>query len=385
MKAVKIILKYQLVVLFAGLLFLPILNSQLEIWQFERRDENRNFSDTLNFNIANLDEFPGESEVYLNDNFSFRTPLLDIYHHIKFSYFQVSPHPEKTIVGDDGWFFMSGKEKEIYEGALDFSEQQLRSFTHEWQRRKRYLDSLDIEMYWVIAPFKHNVYPELLPFSVHRSEPRRVDILKHHFADYLPNLIIDPVPAMMAAKDSTKFFYKMDNHWNFRAGFLATELLFSSMKKDFPAIEIPVADCEWQDTTVSKGIHYRVIGVDRLSEIRQLARVRNPKATEIDKYGFPGIPGFAYPWEYERRYTNTTLESGLTVLFIRDSFCEQMIPFLKEAFSESVFIFDSWQYNLDREILEKVKPDAVVFIGLETHLEAIIAPDSPEKKPESSE
>jgi hypothetical protein len=49
------------------------------------------------------------------------------------------------------------------------------------------------------------------------------------------------------------------------------------------------------------------------------------------------------------------------------------MPFLKEPFPESVFLFDAWQYKLNKPIIEKVKPDIVVFISLETNIDNIIA------------
>ena len=70
-----------------------------------------------------------------------------------------------------------------------------------------------------------------------------------------------------------------------------------------------------------------------------------------------------------RNASDTTLPR---ILFIRDSFGDLLIPFLKEPFSESVFIFDGWNYGLNKKIIETVKPDIVIFLGLETHLEHYI-------------
>ena len=81
-------LKYLLPIVFLILLILPFINDQLKLWQFERKDENRQFRDSLSIDIKRLDYFPKEAESYLNDNFSFRTPLLNLYHEIKFSYFK---------------------------------------------------------------------------------------------------------------------------------------------------------------------------------------------------------------------------------------------------------------------------------------------------------
>jgi|TARA_B110000046_G_scaffold52468_1_gene58653 hypothetical protein len=373
MKSVHKIVKYLLPIVFIILLILPFTNSQLELWTFERKDENRQFRDSLSIDINKLDFFPKEAESYLNDNFSFRTPLLNLYHEIKFSYFKISPHPKKTIVGNDDWFFVAGKEKDIYEGNRNFSKLELNQFSTEWKKRKKYLDSLNIKTYWVIAPFKHYVYNEKLPFNIYAHKKRRVDQLKEHFEENLPNLIIDPILTLRKNKEERKLFYKMDNHWNYHSGYLTTKLLLNKIKKDFPNIKIEdISPHIWKEKTVYTGIHYNVIGIEDLSEIRQMPIFNDPKSAEDKKYGFKYFEDWAYPSEFEKRYTNKKIKSGLKILFIRDSFGNQLIPFVSEVFKESVFIFDSWQYGLNQPIIEIVKPDIVVFLGLETHLDNII-------------
>lgn len=367
------ILKYQLPILFLVTLLLPVLNSQFKIWQFERKDENRNFKDSLQIDIRYFEKFPVEAELYVNDNFSFRTPLLDFYHDLKFSYFKVSPHPEKTIIGKDNWFFMAAKEKEIYEGKKDFSEAELNKLTAEWSYRKKYLDSLNIKSYWIIAPFKHYVYQKKLPFNIINYKFRRVNQLKKHFEKDLSGLIIDPLTLLLENKNKSKLYYQLDNHWNYYAGYLTTQMLLEKIKLDFPnqkAGEIPVHF--WKEDTIRKGFHYKVLDIPYLSEVIHTPIFEKPLSKEAKKFGFKYHKKWAYPWNYEKRYTNDQSSSDLRVLFIRDSFGSQIIPFTREVFKETVFIFDNWQYGLNKKIIDKVKPDIVVFLGLETHIDHII-------------
>ena len=373
MKNISTALKYLLPIVFITLLISPFINDQLKLWEFEKKDENRHFRDSLSIDIKRLDYFPKEAESYLNDNFSFRTPLLNLYHEIKFSYFKISPHPEKTIVGNDNWFFMAGKEKDIYEGNRNFSKLELDHFLTEWKYRKKYLDSLNIKTYWVIAPFKHYVYSEKLPFNIYVSEKRRVNQLKDHFEEDLSGLIIDPLPLLIKNKDDRKLFYKMDNHWNYHSGYLTTKKILERIHTDFPNSNIPdIPEHNWKDKVIQTGIHYKVIGVNDLSETKQTPLIKNGISIEDKKYGFKSIKGFPYPWSYEVRYTNKKIKSGLKILFIRDSFGDQLIPFVREVFKESVFIFDAWRYQLNKPIIEIVKPDIVVYLGLETHLEGML-------------
>jgi len=371
----KILEKYLLVFVILALLALPALNSLLGIWNFERRSENRTFQDTLSIDINHLDDFPKEAEAYVNDNFPFRTPLLNHYHQIKFSWYHVSPHPDQTIVGNEGWYFMSGKEKDIYEGKLDFSDEKLSEFEEKWQSRMQYFDSLGIKAYWLIGPMKHNVYPEYLPFNIYTSKkPRRVASLKTHLDNTVAGFtVIDPTENLKAHKEDEKLYYMLDNHWNYKAGELVSQQLMTQIEADFPDEEfLPLPNYTWKDSTMERGIHYNVIAVENLSESQKFPVLEGFQSKQVEKYGFPIDKGFPYPDEFELRYINPSPKAKKRILFIRDSFTDLLIPFIKEPFAESVFIFDFWEYKLNPHIIEEMKPDIVVFSGLEVHIESVL-------------
>ena len=158
-----------------------------------------------------------------------------------------------------------------------------------------------------------------------------------------------------------------------RAGHLVSKLIISHIRKDFPDKNIPnIPSYLWEDSLIQNGIHYRVLGIESLKENDAFPIIENENAIEVARYGFPPPENFAYAWNYERRYVDEENKSKLKILVIRDSFGAALIPFLKESFSESVFIFDAWQYGLNKPIIEKIKPDIVLFLTYESHLESII-------------
>lgn len=360
-------------VLFLLVIALPLFNGITEVWTFERTDENRTFHDQLEFDINNLDGFPKECDSFVQDNFAFRTPLLDIYHQMKFSWFKISSHPELFIVGKNDWYFIAGKEKEIYEGERNFSHDELAKFSTEWRRRKDFFKQRGIQTYWVIAPMKHYVYENELPFNLYRHSPDRVTQLENHLEEEFPGLIINPREKFKQVKDSVKLYYQLDNHWNYRAGHIVTEMIIDRIKADLPNKGTnPINGVTWIDTTKSSGYLYNLISIDGLSESEQWAYFPNEKSVKATPYGFPCKYDFPYCDQYERRFENTTIENGVRVLIIRDSFGSFVLPFAREAFGESVFIWDAWKYKLNEEIIDKVKPDVVLFMNLETHLESYI-------------
>ncbi|RFC55260.1 alginate O-acetyltransferase AlgX-related protein [Brumimicrobium aurantiacum] len=373
MKESKLI-KYQLSIIFLLIIIIPAIGTILGIDFFERKDENRAFKESINFNIKKLDNFPPHFNAYINDNFILRSPMLSVYHRIKFDIFKTSPYPEKAIIGKDGWMFKAGKETDIMSGELNFSTATLDSFTNEWKERKQYYEALEIPVYWMICPIKHRVYTEKLPNHYNISETSRINVLKKHLEKDFPDLIIDPTDLLKSKKKEAKLYFKLDNHWNERAGYYITEQLIEKLRFKFPNKDIPnIPEIKWNiNEDFRSGFHHRVMGIDELSEKIETITIPNSLATEAEKYGFKGVDGFAYPWEFENRFIHKTLNDGLRVLFIRDSFGGAIRPFVKEVFQETLMIFDAWQYKINEEVIDTFKPDVVIYIGLETHIESFL-------------
>jgi len=357
--------------MFIALLSIPLLNGVFKAVEYGRVDENRVFRDSLELDINKLDAFPEEAEEYFNDNFSFRTPLLNSYHHIKFNYFGVSPHPEQTIVGKDGWYFLAGQELKIFEGRVRLSNDQLHRIKIEWINRKQYFDQKGIKYYWMICPSKHEIYPEKLPFyAVQSKEMSRVDQLKETMKDDFPNFIIDPREALKATKKEHNVYFQLDNHWNYIGAREATRVLIDRIAKDFPDKDISMPDnFFWDDKKVQWGFHYTALGISSLSSTDYFPRTLRGGGRKVDKYGFTQESEYSYEWEFEERYKNPKSKSDLRVLIIRDSFGDYLRPFIKEAFGESVMIFDYWEYKLNEEIIDTVKPDIVIYENISRFLE----------------
>jgi hypothetical protein len=308
--------------------------------EFERIDENRVYRDSLHFNIQNLDVFPKQAQEYFNDNFSFRSPLLHAYHAYKFKLFNISPHPEKTIIGSNGWFYITQKELKIYEGNQEFSESQLNRFDQLWIDRKVFLDSLKIKSYWMIAPMKHYVYSEFLPFNIIKKEgDSRVETLTKRIENRFPGFIIDPLPRLLSKKDSVDVFLKLDNHWNRTAGYEVANLILETIHTDFPEINpVNYTDYTWVDSSYSSGYHKNVLGIPELLEQEYFPFHKNEKAPASSSYNFPVTEGFMYTGEFEKVFKNNNSINGLTLLVIRDSFGNFVMPFLKEPFQERSLI-----------------------------------------------
>lgn len=337
---------------------------------FKRENENRNFQDTLTFDFSKLDKFPEQFDTYFNDNFSFRSPLLKAIHKIKFNVFQIPTDRDDLIFGKEGWYFSGGLEKRIFEGRENFSNEELQQFSNLWKERLVYLNAKNIKTYWLICPIKHQIYEDKLPESILKKfNESRTTKLTQFLITETPDLkIINPEHYFKSKRQSEILYFKNDNHWNDKAGYEVTKLLFTAFQEDFPDIPSTIIDnYTWKETTKNDGIHKAALGISDLNEKVPVIDKRTEYALPVKKYGFVAPTDFPYAWKYEMRFQNK--EKGrYRILVIRDSFGDAIQPFLKEAFEESVFIFDNWKYKMDKEIIEQVKPDIILYISLESHL-----------------
>lgn len=369
--------KYILPMVLMSCLLLIGLNQILHVWEFEQTDENRNFAPLPHFNPSYLEVFPKEFDSYYRDAFSFRTPILDVYQRFKLEVLKISPKPKLTLIGSDGWLFNARKEIEIFRGEWDFTEKELIEFEMEWEGRFRILDSLDIETFWYVIPMKHYVYADKLPFNLRMKEPKRVSILSHRLNERLHEFVVDPTGTLRAARDTSEVYYRNDNHWHSKGAHLIAKDILDNLQRQWPNAIFNLPSFSWKQVTRNGGCHANAIGRNELSEPDWQPVFLNP-IEESDKYDFVPPSDFPYPGDYEHVFRNQN-GNGLKILVIGDSFSGNLRPFISQVFSESVFIFDSWQYGLNLDIILTLKPDVVVFESLETHIDHIIGKQKPEQ------
>lgn len=368
-----------LLVLFGLALCLPLFNDTFKIMHFERADENRKFHDSLTFDVRQLDKFPKASEEYLADNFSFRTPFINWSKQIKFRLFKVSPNPDHLIIGRNGRYFIADDEKRIYEGDLNFTPDQLAIFEQEWLRRKHYFDSLGIPVYVLPGPSALEIYPEYLPFSIQRKYPyNRIDQLEGKFSKRLPKLLVNPVPTLVAGKKHGNMYYILDNHWTEKAGYYVSKMLLKRMKNEhFPQLDLTFLDrYTWSKIPRNFGHFVALIGVSGLEEVTEIRSGYTDQAEDAPDFAFTYTSEGVSVEDQQLHFVNKQVKNKLKILVIRDSFGGALVPFIKETFAESVFIFDSWNYRLNKSILASYKPDVVLYVTYDPSLHNQINPEN---------
>ncbi len=330
---------------------------------------------------GNLDSFPGKMDKWMSDKFGLRSAFMRGYGRLNLHLFQKSPLPRDVYFGKDGWMFFTGNELATYNGYAKFTEAELDSFYCELDSRRDYCKSKGMEYYFVIFPAKQSIYGDLQPDAVMGLKRKtRTDILLEYLQKRDPSLrIVDTRPALIQARKNwypTQVFYKTDNHWNPLGAWHGHAALVNRMYSDGLKVKLP------GDPKSSK---YRLDKLDdysgNLAQFTGLSgALTEPKywlvpLFERQAVSVPGYecetPQFSNAWEYQMRFNNkdTTLAD---ILFIRDSFGSDMINELAESCGRSLFIFDEWKYGMNRDWVERHKPDVMVNLVVETHLENVL-------------
>lgn len=341
--------------------------------------ENRQYQSFPAFKTSAPDSFALEFNGYISDHFGFRTPLMQQYGKLNLHIFKKSPLPQTVYFGKEGWMFYTYNELGSWDGSSKFSAAELDTFRQKFRYRLDYYKQQNIQYYMVVIPCKQTIYGDKQPEDLValKKVPNRTDILLQHLRSTLPDLkIIDTREAIKAARIKQaprQVFCKTDNHWNPMGAWYAHEAIVQGLKK----YGVNVKTHKEQEYKLDSILNYsgnlaQFTGLTgTASETRYILSARYQRGIErLDNYDCI-VPQFGNSWEYQYRFKNR--DSSLAkVLFVRDSYGTDMIDDLAESTGESLFIFDAWQYGINKQWVNIFKPQVVVLMIVENHLENII-------------
>lgn len=366
------------IVIFGMIIYLPLSNNFLNFSKYENisKRENRKLAEIPELDINKLDPFPAKFETYYNDHFIYREQLLYAHTLMNYFLFHRSPVPEKVTLGKQSWLFYADKERKVYEGKFNISDDDVQKIVSEIEYRDSIFKSKNITFIVMITPMKAEIYPEFLPSYYRRfSSDNATDKVVKALESKSQLTIIHPKKQLIEAKKIVQAYYKYDNHWNKAGAFYAYQALIQSINgqlQNNKAHLLTSNEVELKQSQTNGGNLANMIGLDKLlHETEYSYVVRNQKSTNGVKRNYPITPGFAYEDEYEMVSVNsdTTLPKAL---IIRDSYCVALMPYLNESFREVVYIFDAWQYKLNMDIVEKEKPNVVILQIFEPHISNIL-------------
>jgi hypothetical protein len=365
------------VIIFLSVLFLPFILSSLnipELFVKKTNTENRSLAKAPEININVLDGYPSKYSDYYNDQFPFRDALVEAYSYIKTRCFYESPIPDKVSIGKENWLYYVEDEVKLYNGSRRLSDSSLNLYLNEFTRREKYLEKRNCSMYIYIVPAKLIVYPEYFGKDIKRynkqSEGEQLaEYIQKHSDVHITYLLSTLLKVKNA--DNPLLYYKTDTHWSDYGSFIGyTEIMRQvsstcSNLKILTEKDMVTSDTDFNCGNLSVMMHAQNYFIEK----RHSLNLKKTLAVNAPNQNYPPPENFPTPWQFQRNTPDTTLARAL---IIGDSFMIAAMKFLVESFSHTTLIFDAWRYKLNENIVEKEKPNVVIYILWEPKLENII-------------
>lgn len=356
---------YGLLLIFAAILAFPMFNDKYHFVEDIANFENRRLAVFPKIDSVRPDSFATGYDRYYNDHFTLRSLIIKGFNLYNILAYKKSPLPDKVIIGKDGWLFPVGEELESYQGRNRLTPQELNEFKLELEYRQKYLAQRGCKLYFMIAPCKASIYSDKIGYQYFRmNEQSWGEQLNEYLSKHCTVKPINAFDVLRKKKDEQQLYFRLDNHWNQIGAFYAATSVIEHMKKDFPQLQaMAFSDFKVVQGDTCEGNIQTMLG--KLPIYSEPCLKVEPKtgfrSQNAASGGYPSVQGFAYGWLFEAdKEKKNSNEPKL--LFITDSFGENIFPFLAENFSRSVKIWDAWLYRLNENIVEGEKPDAMLIM-----------------------
>jgi alginate O-acetyltransferase complex protein AlgJ len=303
---------------------------------------------------------------YFSDHFGFRSEFLSFYRFCKISLFSVNPFPEQVVKGSHGFYFLGNSFSDVIKeskGINNFSaselvtvEENIKTIGEECRKR-------GIKLYIAVAPSKLSVYGQYLPIT-QSDRPTKLDqliyVMRH---SQYP--IID-LKRNFGSYAEKRLYYLNGTHWNSFGGFIGYRTLMEPIVMDYPNLKVlSINDFIFDTLRVDINDLTTMLSL-RIPEDEVMMRPKFTSHARPVEVRLP-VPDYYIRHrnlhDYEIRFVNDS--GSFKALIFRDSFSRAMIPFFKESFRESVFIWTPF----DRRLLDIEKPDIVIYEVIEREIE----------------
>lgn len=366
----------QLSVSFLLLMGFLLIQNFLPITTEYNNDENRVLAEFPGFVIKDgkISDWSEQTEAFYKDHYFGRSFFIHWHQKLKYNVLGMSPD-SRVVRGKQDWFFLRKFEVDPYFKEEPLSEAFLDSLSEEMARRTSWYHRRGIEFYVSIVPSKISMYPEKLPTNLQQMQGgdngiRAIDRLVEN--DRVNGINLHPVLAKAKAIDEGVYF-KNDNHWTSLGAFSAYQSIMQRMAADFPGT-YEVA--EYQDFEhkiyLTGGIVRSWCPLDDIpSELYPVSKVPGNDVFKGEEWEYKESEAFSYPHKYEVVLVNPKAPAKKKVMIIRDSFGSELEAFFPMTVYLTNFLWDTWDYRLNPEIVIQENPDVVVLLILEGNLDAV--------------
>lgn len=252
-----------------------------------------------------------------------------------------------------------------------FSDFELKQLVETANERARWLkqDGRNAELIYVIVPGPLTIYPESAPNGL---TPQNNESRLEQFTKALKNsdvTVFNLTDLFMQHRNEQYLYFKTDSHWNEYAGYIAYKELFDYIKERFPAAAPrPLTDFDVSMQYTDGGDLLQYLGFNK-TIIRDYSVFLKPKfdyPLQFKKFDGNSIQldARAIAPRFDIKNNNDKLPKGVV---FRCSYGTHIMDIMSDRFNHVVFD-DMWQYRFDRDLIQEVNPDYVIYILAERNI-----------------
>lgn len=281
--------------------------------------------------------------------FGGRAQLIRWHARLMYDGFGISPS-DQVWLGPDNWlYYAKDYSEEDYRTATLLSDAELQRWREVMEERAAWLQRRGAKLVIVFACDKHIIYPEYLPPGLRRKPgPYRVDQLAGYLASNTTLTVAALREPLEAGKATDRIYHRTDTHWNDRGAFIGYREILARLRmspRAYEPVEVP---------TPGWDLAKMLVLTDRIPEEDRQLHPREPRRAKIVEIDRPDPT-----WNVGRVALEVDAPALPRLVMFRDSFGSALVPFLAEHFRRSLFL---WQYDFDPAVIEREKPDVVIWL-----------------------
>lgn len=291
-------------------------------------------------------------KIWYAENFGLKRTFIKNYVSLKNNVFDEDPIPNRVITGKEGYYFIGNHFNNLVNdsfGMETLSEEDLEHIAMTIEVLRNELRKRQINFYLVVAPNKHRIYQEKLPFEV-ENKPTRLKQLDTYLRNNLDFAIIDFESTLNEQKKIGPIYHKTDTHWNQIGAYTAYHHCMEIVNEQTSSPIIDVSKFQISSIPI-RSTTANMIDLD-IEEFQP--ELKNPESrVKIQSNSTQSL----------RIYHN---EYGThRLLMFHDSFGYYWMNFFNESFEDSYF---SKGYEIDLETIDSIQPDVIILEVVERNL-----------------
>lgn len=252
---------------------------------------------------------------YFEDHFAYRNQLVSANSRLRALALGVSS-TDSVVVGADGWLYYGGTLSD-YCGWASLSDRALDNIAFNLSLMQGYCNAQGASFAVAIAPNKNTLYPDHMPYYYVSSDERNLPRLQEALERY--GVASADLQAAFQNQSET-LYYLRDSHWNTKGALLACDEITALLDRQ------PASALLAEPDTVD-------------GYIGDLNSMLYPTGQVPEQDYSYDLPGWAYLEGngVTESWVATEGSGSGSLLAFRDSFANNMIPFLASSYQSAYF------------------------------------------------